>query len=225
METLPILIKYGEGHDPLVISDQINALVTRQVINLLRVSLLAGVLFVKLNFLGHRHALLREPENVPVDYKAVLVSQHVEVVREDQACDHVNCVVRPQGDHHHELHEHGRQGEVAPIVPVNFAELEVLNHAHANMTGVKKVCSFSVWHENAHYSRVAPVVALGVLDEPNVLNGEPEPIEHHLGQDHSPGVADAPPSEHAHQHHDVHHKAAHDQQCISVLNVAQEKLI
>lgn len=169
MPTTPILIKYWKSCDLLVVTDQINASVTRQIVDLLWVGLLTLIFFIDCDLLGNGCGLLIESKNVPVNYKAVLVSQHEEVVSENQTSDHINRVVRAERDHHYELHEQGAHGEVAPIVPLTLSEFKELDHADSDMARIEEISSLAIWHEYAHDSRVSPVIALRVLDEPYVL--------------------------------------------------------
>ena len=99
----------------------------------------------------------------------MLICQHEEVVSKNQPSDHIHRVVGAKRDHHYELHEQGAQSEVAPIMPLTLSEFKELDHADSYMARIEEISSLAIWHEYAHDSRVAPIVALRVLDEPYVL--------------------------------------------------------
>lgn len=93
------------------------------------------------------------------------------------------------------------------------------------MARIEEVRCFTIGYKNTHDSWVAPIVALGVLHVPYVLNRESESIETYHGHQDPPRVPDECPPENADEGHHVHHKTADDQQCISLGNIFQKILI
>jgi hypothetical protein len=85
------------------------------------------------------------------------------------------------------------------------------------MARIEKIGSLSIRNKNAHDARI--------LDKPNVLDGESEPIKQNSCNNYTPCVPNCGEPEKSHQEADIEHEAAHYKQCIPLSNILQKVVV
>ena len=55
------------------------------------------------------------------------------------------------------------------------------------MAAIEEISGFAIWYKQAHESWEAPVIAIRVLNVPDVLYQSPETVEEDHADDQSPG--------------------------------------
>ena len=93
------------------------------------------------------------------------------------------------------------------------------------MAAIEEISSFAIWYKQAHESWEAPVIAIRVLNVPDVLYQSPETVEEDHADDQSPGrwIPDKPIK--WNQNHQIKYTTAKDQKYVSSLGVFAEIFI